>query len=324
MGTIARRMDNAGRAPCQVKIRRKGHPPAWPTFAGQLAAETRMQRRKPRWRGGDPSRARFDDLLHRYAQQASHTRRVDRDPRVGFGAGIPLFPSRSRRRSRPPGFQFNATRENTMIETKMMIGRYLDFVEPATPPGVFRVGDPIAFPAIPMTIGESNIAGRLGLSDRHSSMDRGWNNAPGKGHRNFHWLPYIPGALAHVPFAGVDIVTGPMTGCDIALVTIGGVARALHVGTGSNNDDDNTEVKNQFNLRYAAGNHVLRRFNPFRDWAGPDPARLPNENRACVLAVITATSDFHIVWTWINAGRLRIAGVQHPPGLRDAAANALL
>lgn len=39
MGTITRRTDSAGKATDQVKIRRKGYPPASRTFAGKLAAD---------------------------------------------------------------------------------------------------------------------------------------------------------------------------------------------------------------------------------------------------------------------------------------------
>lgn len=71
MGTITRRTDNAGKATYQVKIRRKGYPPASQTFADKLAAETWMQETEAAMTRGafvDPTPARdttLDDLLRR-------------------------------------------------------------------------------------------------------------------------------------------------------------------------------------------------------------------------------------------------------------------
>lgn len=81
MGTISRRTDNTGKATYQVKIRRKGYPPASRTFADKLAAETWMQETEAAMTRGafvDPAPARdttLDDLLRRYAQEVSPLKR---------------------------------------------------------------------------------------------------------------------------------------------------------------------------------------------------------------------------------------------------------
>jgi len=81
MGTITRRADNAGRATYQVKIRRKGYPPASRTFADKLAAETWMQETEAAMTRGafvDPAPARdttLSDLLRRYALEVSPLKR---------------------------------------------------------------------------------------------------------------------------------------------------------------------------------------------------------------------------------------------------------
>src|SRR4051812_855861 len=81
MGTITRRTDNAGKATYQVKIRRKGYPPACQTFADKLAAETWMQETEVAMTRGafiDPSPARettLNDLLCRYAQEVTPFKR---------------------------------------------------------------------------------------------------------------------------------------------------------------------------------------------------------------------------------------------------------
>ena len=81
MGTISRRTDNTGKATYQVKIRRKGYPPASQTFADKLAAETWMHETEAAMTRGafvDPTPARdttLDDLLRRYAQEVSPLKR---------------------------------------------------------------------------------------------------------------------------------------------------------------------------------------------------------------------------------------------------------
>lgn len=81
MGTITRRTDNAGKATYQVKIRRKGYPPASRTFADKRAAETWMQETEAAMTRGafvDPAPARettLADLLHRYAREVSPLKR---------------------------------------------------------------------------------------------------------------------------------------------------------------------------------------------------------------------------------------------------------
>src|SRR5437016_5586767 len=34
-----------------------------------------------------------------------------------------------------------------------------------------------------------------------------------KAHRNFKWLPWLPGAISEVALVGADVLTGPMSGC---------------------------------------------------------------------------------------------------------------
>ena len=81
MGTITRRTDNAGKATYQVKIRRKGYPPASQTFSDKLVAETWMQETEAAMTRGafvDPAPARgttLADVLRRYAQEVSPLKR---------------------------------------------------------------------------------------------------------------------------------------------------------------------------------------------------------------------------------------------------------
>jgi hypothetical protein len=56
-------------------------------------------------------------------------------------------------------------------------------------------------------------------------------NVPIKPHRTFRWLPWVPGKVTFMPLAGSDILTGPMTGCWLAIFRYNGVQYAGHIGT---------------------------------------------------------------------------------------------
>ncbi len=50
-------------------------------------------------------------------------------------------------------------------------------------------------------------------------------------HRNFRWLPWIPGKISYAPLAGSDLFTGPFTGCWVVIFRLGPATCLGHIGT---------------------------------------------------------------------------------------------
>lgn len=95
-----------------------------------------------------------------------------------------------------------------------------------------------------------------------------------KGHRTFGWLSWLPGSITYVNMDGFDVLTGPMSGCDLVMFRQNGKVYAAHLGTDVGADAANASVKSVWNT--FAQNHpndVIGGFNPFRDVNGWVPQR---------------------------------------------------
>ncbi len=81
---------------------------------------------------------------------------------------------------------------------------------------------------------------------------------------NFRWLPYVPGRIVYMPLAGTPIFTGPMSGCWLAIVKVGGVECFAHVGTDSAHGTPNSiAVVNAWSMaRGAKAIEPVKAFNP--------------------------------------------------------------
>lgn len=79
-----------------------------------------------------------------------------------------------------------------------------------------------------------------GLFSRVKTSQISVGEHPVKGHRTFHWLPWIPGKVSCVPLDGTDILTGKMTGCWLVIFRRNGVHYAAHIGTHENAASANT------------------------------------------------------------------------------------
>ncbi len=80
----------------------------------------------------------------------------------------------------------------------------------------------------------------------------------------YRWLAYLAGRTATTPLAGGDVLTGPMSGCLIALWTDGGT-KIAHVGTIDNNPPASTKVKRSFAAEAGAAGDLVA-FNPAAVW----------------------------------------------------------
>lgn len=239
-----------------------------------------------------------------------------------------------------------------MLEQKLAVGRYIELVAPPVgfvaappPPAGFRtvtqqvlhietsasLPSPVATTNWPvgyqptlqqkMQVGVTEAASRLA-----SQFDRQRTSAvaPGpaaKVHRNFVWLEWLPGSVSEVAPGGIDVLTGPMSGCWIMVYTRGGVQYVGHVGT---EDDPGTAnsiaAKNAWNV-YGAAAPVgsISGFNPARDWVGPLPAAQGGDviGKPKTYALVTSALEFYSVVLFAQTNKLtryRIAGIQqlHP------------
>ena len=158
-----------------------------------------------------------------------------------------------------------------MVE-KLIVGRLLDFSRPLWPAGA---PPPAQNPSVFVTQPQQflNIAeSTWSPFKRTSNVVAGQHAA--KAHRTFGWLTWLPGSISEVQMGGSDVLTGPMSGCDLVLYRRGGLVYAGHLGTDVGADVANTSVKtlwNNFATAHAAD--VIGGFNPFIAVNGWVPAR---------------------------------------------------
>jgi hypothetical protein len=137
-----------------------------------------------------------------------------------------------------------------------------------------------------------------------------------KAHRNFVWLEWLGGFVSEVAPMGMDVLTGPMSGCGITEYLRNGVRYVGHVGTVMTAADPaSVAAKTAWN-NFAAGIPLGQRsgFKPFNDpWIGAVPAALTGEAARKTFALVTATGTFHTVIAYpqlTKPCRRRIAGIQ--------------
>ena len=110
-----------------------------------------------------------------------------------------------------------------------------------TPNGFRTVIDP------PIHLGHSR--GKIGKSDRVSDFKAG---ASGDAHRNFVWLPYMPGLVSEVEQTNVPVLTGPLSGCPMTRYVRSRRTYVGHVGTADDqNSQDTISAKNYWNAYVA-------------------------------------------------------------------------
>ena len=205
-----------------------------------------------------------------------------------------------------------------MLQQKLIVGRYINLTSPAIANIPHNNGDFVAQPQCLLTLQQSTTTGSFfkGTKKRQSSVVGG---VGAKAHRNFQWLTWLPGAITHVPVGGVDVLTGPMSGCQLVLFNLGAAVQAGHLGTDVASPAATTAVKNAWNA--FANLHpadVVGGFNPLNDWAGPFPSQRAGKEGAGVkiFGLLTVNGQFYTVVTYpqnTNANLLRIAGVQLIP-----------
>ncbi len=232
-----------------------------------------------------------------------------------------------------------------MIEQKIVVGRYLELTTPPPvltgPPvngfqGVSHVvlniaesessAAPVA-PNNPMVGFNPTLTQKVQIGAQRarqqlaSQFDRQRVSATGVGqvakvHRNFVWLEWLGGLVSEVAPNGMDVLTGPMSGCWITEYMRGGVRYIGHVGTVMTATDPASIAARTAWNNFAAGKTLGTRsgFNPFNDpWMGAEPAGLPGEAARKTFALVTGDGKFYTVITYPQLNkpnRIRIAGIQ--------------
>jgi hypothetical protein len=203
-----------------------------------------------------------------------------------------------------------------MLEQKLIVDRVINFTiaNSAPPPG--PLGSFATMPVQSCYLQEST-----GVFTKTSLIQAG---AGPKAHRNFNWLPWVPGRISEVALVGSDVLTGPMSGC--WLVTYqkaNGVPHAGHLGTDVASQTNTDAVNTTWN-NFAVANpgSVIGGFNPPRHWNGPYPAARPGDSaRPELFGLFTTNNQFYAMLVYhqtSNLLKLRIAAIQQVPSVTVA------
>lgn len=145
-------------------------------------------------------------------------------------------------------------------------------------------------------ISESEGSGLLGTT-RTSEVSAA-DEPHKKEHRNFRWLPWIPGKISYVPIAGTDVLTGPFTGCWAVVFKMGSDTYLGHIGTDLTATSDNSkQVKKAWADAIASGTVTpVRACNPAsKDVIGESFTGVPTIYAVCgpdgVLQVMVTEKD---------------------------------
>lgn len=199
-----------------------------------------------------------------------------------------------------------------MIEKKLVVGRQLDLsLIPISPPLVTLGGFQTQTRLI------LNIQESAHSSDKLRTVALGAHAA--KVRRTFQWLSWVPGATNQVPLSGIDLITGPMTGCWVTLYKIGGLPYVGHVGTENERTSTNSiEAKRGWDTWSGANTgDLIGGFNPTGDWRGAFPPAINppkgTDGAFKMFGVVTAFQVFYALFTYEDRntqGQIRIAGLQ--------------
>lgn len=200
-----------------------------------------------------------------------------------------------------------------MIEQKLIVGRYINMTNVNSADQAMRkasTSKPGSFVTVP--IQACYIQESTGIFTKTSDVK---DESGPKPHRNFWWLPWLSGAISEVPMQGVDVLTGPMSGCWMVMYRKGSERTVYvgHVGTDLDRPYETEEVKKTWK-QFAADNpgDVIAGFNPLRSWPDPLPAQKDGEGKAIVYGLLTTAQVLYGVFTYqqTDPGMVRIAGIK--------------
>lgn len=203
-----------------------------------------------------------------------------------------------------------------MLEGKLISGRYIDNLPDAQATNGAAVGGIQPMNPVLLHIQQSSRTYRGVKKTGAKSSSIGAGHHATKPHRNYQWLKWVPGFVSEVPQNGMDVLTGPMSGCWITRYMRGGIQMVGHVGTDMDPANANSvAAKAAWNGLVAAGGAAATGFNPFNDFMAANAvlptARTGEGGAPKFFALVTAAGDFFTVCTFAVNGMhsLRIAKV---------------
>jgi hypothetical protein len=176
------------------------------------------------------------------------------------------------------GARTAAEENNQVLEAKLIVGRFIHFTRPSWPGGAPPAAQiPALFATQPQQL--LNIAESTGIFTKTSGVTAGAHPNVNKPWRTFSFLSWLPGSISEVQTGTSDVLTGPMSGCDLVLYNRGGARYAGHLGTdvsvtpGDAKDLANLSIKGVWNnfAQNAPAADIIGGFNPFRQWNGAFP-----------------------------------------------------
>ena len=179
---------------------------------------------------------------------------------------------------------------------KLIVGRYLDIPTwNDVPPATDGPGSPAGFTLVDgrnYTLAESEGSGFLNTT-RTSAVAPATMPHP-KAHRNFRWLPWIPGKISYAPLAGTDIFTGPFTGCWVVVFRIGPTVCFGHIGTKTDPmTPESQAVKTAWKDAVRDGAITpLKAMKPTTNIPAPQPG---DKGAGVIYAVATSTQELAVV-----------------------------
>ncbi|MBS1872160.1 MAG: hypothetical protein JSU00_03030 [Acidobacteria bacterium] len=196
-----------------------------------------------------------------------------------------------------------------MLQQKLIVGRFIHFRFP-TPPAGGHAQNPAVFITVPQNM--MNIAESTGVFKKTSTTGAGAHAT--KPWRTFGWLPWLPGSISEVQMGGSDVLTGPMSGCDLVMYRRAGVTYAGHLGTDVGADAQNASVKATWNgFAVASGQaNIIGGFNPFLGWVGAYPVANANDLGAPIFFGLYTTAG--VFYTLVLFSQRQAAGstAAHP------------
>jgi hypothetical protein len=234
---------------------------------------------------------------------------------------------------------------SAMIEQKLIVGRYIELNTPAPTMAGPAANGFQEVQRVTLNIAESkssssplqasptmpgfnpNLRQRAAIARQRagrkisSQFHRQRTSETGVGasvkvHRNFAWLEWLAGLVSEVRPNGMDILTGPMSGCWITAYIRGGINYVGHVGTDLTYAHPHSVAARTAWNNFTAGALLgsYSGFNPFNDpWIGTVPTAQAGEANRKTFALVTGSGEFYTIIAYPQLHkptRIRIAGIQ--------------
>lgn len=188
---------------------------------------------------------------------------------------------------------------------KLTVDRLINFTRPLWPGGVPPAATiPAQFFKQPkqfLNIEESAKVMSPATDTKQRTSDVVAGAHASKTRRTFGWLTWLPGSISYVNMDGHDVLTGPMSGCDIVAYRQGGKTYVAHLGTDHGKDAANAAVKACWNaFAQAHPQDLIGGFNPLRGDTKAIPPAKPGDQTGgiVVYGLVTTNFRFYAVGLW--------------------------